>query len=237
MAWAALAIIGGVSAVSAVMNAPAKDGIPAPLRSVLEANGRLASSLASNSNSAEKYDRKFAEKPRYNGGIGMSAGFDPSTWKLHFVGGKGDNLTIEDIKKLPSTEIVTRFKCVEGWSQIVQAKGVKFSDFLKVYGPDLGGEAPSEKTLSKLPLWVGLETPDKEYYVGVDMKSMLHPQTLLCYEMDGKPLPDEHGAPLRLVIPIKYGIKSLKRIGTLTLTNERPRDYWFERGYDYYAGH
>ncbi|HEY4108690.1 molybdopterin-dependent oxidoreductase, partial [Puia sp.] len=58
----------------------------------------------------------------------------------------------------------------------------------------------------------------------------------LCYEMTGQPLPANHGAPLRLIIPVKYGVKNLKRIGRMNFSNDRPRDYWFERGYDYYCG-
>ena len=85
--------------------------------------------------------------------------------------------------------------------------------------------------------YAALETPDGDYYVGLDMASALHPQTLLCYEMDGQPLTPEHGAPLRLVIPVKYGIKNLKQIGTIRFTDVRPADYWAERGYDWYAGH
>jgi DMSO/TMAO reductase YedYZ molybdopterin-dependent catalytic subunit len=50
-------------------------------------------------------------------------------------------------------------------------------------------------------------------------------------------LTPDHGAPLRLVIPVKYGFKSLKRIGTIRFTDTRPPDYWAERGYDWYAGH
>ena len=81
-----------------------------------------------------------------------------------------------------------------------------------------------------------METPDKEYYVGIDMPSAMHPQTLLAYEMNDKLLTLEHGQPLRLIIPVKYGIKNLKRIGTITFSNTRPRDYWAEQGYDYYSG-
>jgi DMSO/TMAO reductase YedYZ molybdopterin-dependent catalytic subunit len=84
---------------------------------------------------------------------------------------------------------------------------------------------------------VALETPDGGYYVGLDMASALHPQTLLCYEMNGLPLSLDHGAPLRLVTTVKYGIKSIKRIGTIAFTDARPRDFWAERGYDWYAGH
>jgi DMSO/TMAO reductase YedYZ molybdopterin-dependent catalytic subunit len=64
----------------------------------------------------------------------------------------------------------------------------------------------------------------------------MQPQTLLCYEMNGEALTEPHGAPLRLVIPTKYGIKNLKRIGKIFYSQERPRDYWAELGYDWYAG-
>ncbi|MGH9827495.1 MAG: molybdopterin-dependent oxidoreductase, partial [Blastocatellia bacterium] len=81
-----------------------------------------------------------------------------------------------------------------------------------------------------------LEPPEGDYYVGLDMESPLHPQKLLCYEMNGEPLSIKHGAPLRLVIPVKYGIKNIKRIGTIHFSNRRPADYWAEQGYDWYAG-
>jgi DMSO/TMAO reductase YedYZ molybdopterin-dependent catalytic subunit len=54
--------------------------------------------------------------------------------------------------------------------------------------------------------------------------------------MNGAPLPMNQGYPLRLIIPVKYGIKHLKRIGSIFFSNTRPPDYWYERGYDYYAG-
>lgn len=81
-----------------------------------------------------------------------------------------------------------------------------------------------------------MRTPDAQYYVGLDAKSAMHPQTLLCYERNGQPLEDEHGAPLRLVIPVKYGIKNIKRIGSIRYTDLRPKDYWAEQGYDWFAG-
>jgi DMSO/TMAO reductase YedYZ molybdopterin-dependent catalytic subunit len=79
-------------------------------------------------------------------------------------------------------------------------------------------------------------TPGEGYYVGLDMPSALHPQTLLAWEMNGEPLTGEHGAPLRLSIPVKYGIKNIKRIGAIGYREKEPADYWCERGYDFYAG-
>jgi DMSO/TMAO reductase YedYZ molybdopterin-dependent catalytic subunit len=164
-----------------------------------------------------------------NGNVGMSDGFDPAEWKLQVVKANGDTsfFTLADVKKVPKTEVVFDFKCIEGWSQKTWWGGVKFSDFTKYYHLD-------KETGLK---YAGLKTPDEEYYVGIDMPSIMHPQTLLCYEMNGKPLPMNQGYPLRLIIPVKYGIKHLKRIGTIYFSNERPPDYWAERGYDYYSGH
>ena len=65
----------------------------------------------------------------------------------------------------------------------------------------------------------------------------LLPGSAFYYEMDGEPLEQAHGAPLRLVMPIKYGYKGIKRIGTIWFTNDRPNDFWAEQGYDWYAGH
>ena len=64
----------------------------------------------------------------------------------------------------------------------------------------------------------------------------MHPQTVLAYEMNDQPLDLKNGAPLRLVIPIKYGVKSLKRIGRIFFSDEKPADYWAEQGYDWWAG-
>jgi DMSO/TMAO reductase YedYZ molybdopterin-dependent catalytic subunit len=69
------------------------------------------------------------------------------------------------------------------------------------------------------------------------MDDAMHPQTLLCYEINGQPLSIDHGAPLRLVTPLKYGIKHLKQIGSISFSDTRPRDYWAENEYDYDEGH
>ena len=204
--------------------------IHAPLRKVLNANEKLFSSTFSENRLAKTYPVSAADKNvRVNGNAGMDDRFDPASWKLKVVRGAGDTLllSIEDIKRLPKTDIVFDFKCIEGWDQITHWGGVKFDDFVKAYHL----EAQTQKS------YIGLVTPDGGYYVGIDMPSAIHPQTLLCYEMNGQPLPKIQGAPLRLIIPVKYGIKHLKRIGTLFFSDTPPRDYWAENGYDYYAGH
>jgi DMSO/TMAO reductase YedYZ molybdopterin-dependent catalytic subunit len=142
------------------------------------------------------------------------------------------------VQELPRTDLGTELKCVEGWSRVMHFGGVTFLDFVKRFG--LGtrsGRAPDpEGNPRDLYRYVYLATPDENYYVGLDIGSALHPQTLLCDTMNWRPLRPEHGAPLRLYLAVKYGFKSLKRIGLIRFQDERPSDYWGARGYDWYAG-
>ena len=208
---------------------PAEQGALRPLRKVLNANEIIFKNIYSTTNLTRKYPvTKAVAKVRVNGSAGLSNTFDTAAWKLKLVKAPGDTLfiSLNDIKKLPKTDVVFDFKCIEGWSQITHWAGVRFSDFVKYYGL-------TEQT--KLQ-FAGLVTPDAGYYVGIDMRSMMHDQTILCYEMNDAPLPLNQGYPLRLIIPVKYGVKHLKRIGTLYFSQQRPKDYWYERGYDYYCG-
>jgi hypothetical protein len=147
-------------------------------------------------------------------------------------------LTIADVQNLPHVEMVTEFKCIEGWSEIVYWGGARLRDFLGAFPPQERSEAQvaSTELAAGIPKYVGFNTPDGQYYVGIEREVAIHPQTLLAYELNGHALTPDHGAPLRLVTPLKYGIKQLKQIGRITYTSVRPHDYWHERGYDYYAG-
>jgi len=137
-------------------------------------------------------------------------------------------LAMDDVLALPRHELVTQFKCIEGWSEIVHWAGVRMADFMQAYPPQLvDGQEPK---------YVYMETPDGDYYTGYDLNVCRHPQTLLVTEMMGAPLTQFHGAPLRLHMPVKYGYKQIKRIGLIAYTNDRPDDYWTKLGYDWYAG-
>jgi hypothetical protein len=240
--WSAVALGGGYSSWRWLVSRRDADGIPWPFRRALEANEELGRDLFRPTRLAPTFSKSQISAPRANGDIGMSDDLDPAAWNLQVEGlasGETGEVSLRDIKSLPRVEITTELKCIEGWSIIVHWTGARFSDFIAKYPPAArSGDALDIKNKPHdLPGYVALTTPDGGYYVGLDMESALHPQTLLCYEMNGAPLSLEHGAPLRLAIPVKYGIKSIKRIGTLTYTNRRPADYWAEQGYDWYAGH
>jgi DMSO/TMAO reductase YedYZ molybdopterin-dependent catalytic subunit len=215
--------------------------VPWPFRRALEANEELSRDLFSSTRLAPTFSKSQISALRANGDIGLGEDFDPAEWSLQVEGlasGETAQLSLRDIKALPRVEHTTELKCIEGWSIIVNWAGVRLADFIAKYPPATRSGEPLDmrNKPQDLPGYVSMMTPDGGYYVGLDMASALHPQTLLCYEMNGKPLTLQHGAPLRLAIPVKYGIKNIKRIGTIAFSNRRPADYWAEQGYDWYAG-
>ena len=147
--------------------------------------------------------------------------------------GRNESLTLADVTaRLRFVEQVTRLVCVEGWSAVAWWGGVRFADFLRAYPPAAGRK------------WIALESgvnldgfgnPDP-YYVSLDLETAMHPQTLLATHHNGQPLSLEHGAPLRLIVPVKLGLKNIKAITDLSYESEEPDDYWAKRGYSKYDG-
>ena len=243
-------IVGGLAALGSVLgwryllHRPDAEGTPLPFRRVLDANGRLSGAYFRETRLAREFPKSQGVKNvRFNGDAGLNSPIDLAAWRMvvqPYSGGKPQEFTLADIKALPRVEMTTELKCIEGWSIVVNWAGARFADFLTKY-PLASRSGQPIKDITNPPAdlapYVGVVTPDEEYYVGLDMPSAIHPQTLLCYEINGEPLSLEHGAPLRLVTPLKYGIKHLKRIGTIAFADERPADYWAEQGYDWDSGH
>jgi DMSO/TMAO reductase YedYZ molybdopterin-dependent catalytic subunit len=127
---------------------------------------------------------------------------------------------------------ITRLVCVEGWSAIAWWSGLRFEDLLQAYPP------VSQAKWALLESSVNLDAngnPDP-YFVSLDLLTAQHPQTLLATHLNGKPLPVEHGAPLRLLAPMKLGLKNIKAITRISYTTDEPPDYWAKRGYSRYDG-
>lgn len=213
-----------------INSSPKLNNALAPLRKTLEFNEKLTGKLLSDSHLAPTFPVSQAQKKvRVNGGVGLMDSIEKNYTVKIESGDMKFEVTLDELKALPKHEIVFEFKCIEGWSQIQHWGGVRFVDVMNHY--KIG-----QKDVENLYKYVGMETPDDKYYVGVDMPSMVHPQTILAYEMNGKPLLKKHGSPLRLIIPVKYGYKSLKKIGVIKFSDARPKDYWALFGYDYFAG-
>jgi DMSO/TMAO reductase YedYZ molybdopterin-dependent catalytic subunit len=157
-------------------------------------------------------------------------------WTLTLSGlasGATERLTTEDLDyKFSHYEQITRICCVEGWSAVAWWGGPRFADLLAAYPPAPG--ARWAKLVSSVNLdFAGRPDP---YYVSIDLPTARHPQTMLATALSGRPLPLAHGAPLRLVAPMKLGLKNIKAITSIEYTREEPADYWNERGYSKYDG-
>jgi DMSO/TMAO reductase YedYZ molybdopterin-dependent catalytic subunit len=229
--------LAGLSAFGAwrwLVTRPVEGGRPWPLRRALEFNERIARATFRPGALAPEFPRSLAGPLRVNGTYGLrdaGAGspireVDPASYRLlvSWPGGER-SLRLADLAALPRVEQTVEFKCIEGWSQVAHWSGVRFSDLVGLLG--LNDDATP---------YVSLESIGGAYFVGLDIASAHHPQTLLATELNGEPLSPGHGSPLRLVIPVKYGIKNIKQIGSIRFASDRPRDFWAERGYDWYAG-
>lgn len=228
-------LFGGAAAVAGylgfrwVQNDTPDDRIPGVLRRVHELNEDIWAGAFREGAEAPTFDRSKSSVLRVNGRHGVRDEIDLAEWEMRVLGPDGEELgthRMDEILAMPKTEMTVEHKCIEGWSHIVTWGGTRFSNFVDLYRDQLGG--PTK--------FVSLETPDGGYYVGMDWDSITHSQTMLTYELEGEPLSQLHGAPLRLTTTLKYGIKQIKRIGTVQFTNEQPGDYWGDRGYDWYAG-
>lgn len=217
----------GLAAWTWLRSRPEDDGTPWPFRRVLRFDELIAGAYFSRSRLGTTFDASRITRPgRINGGIGLDAHSATNPWSLTIEGAASPlTLTMDDVRALPKRVQITELCCIEGWSIVTQWGGARLSDLIARYPP-----------ANPRVRYVALETPDRGYYVGLDIESAMHPQTLLAYELNGEPLTWQHGAPLRLAIPVKYGIKNIKRIGTIRYTDVRPADYWAEQGYDWYAG-
>lgn len=161
---------------------------------------------------------------KYNSYETNTPEIDPD-WALEVSGlvRKPGNYSLDDVRRLPKVSQNTRHVCIEGWDLVANFAGARLSDFLNLIGADTSAR------------FVYVECAD-DYYESLDMEAAMHPQSLLCYEMYGKPLESGHGAPLRWSLPTKIGYKSAKYLTSLKVTNVlTQRSYWGDQGYSTYA--
>ncbi len=149
--------------------------------------------------------------------------FDPATWRLR-VGGlveRPQTLTYRQLRALPRAEQVSDFHCVTGWSVgNVRWAGVRFRDLLAA--AHVRPEATALQFVSA----------EKPYVDTLSLDQAMLGDVMLAYEMNGKPIPREHGAPVRVVIPEMYGYKNVKWVERIDLVAHPDPGYWEQRGYD-----
>lgn len=142
---------------------------------------------------------------------------------------KPGRLSLDDlIKGLAPQERIYRLRCVEGWSMVIPWLGVPLGEVLKRFEPTSKAKYVAFTTLSDPKQMPGLSYPalDWPYREGLRIDEAMHPLTLLATGLYGKPLPQQNGAPLRLVVPWKYGFKSIKSIVAITFVEKMPFTSW-----------
>jgi len=166
-------------------------------------------------------------------------------WKLEVMGlvEQPLSLSLADLRALPARTQITRHDCVEGWSCIAKWTGVPLSELLSraVVKPNARYAVfHCADTLSDGSL--AADTESLRYYESIDLVDAAHPQTILAYDMNGKPLEVAHGAPLRLRVERQLGYKMAKYVMRIELVRSfagihgGKGGYWEDRGYEWYAG-
>jgi DMSO/TMAO reductase YedYZ molybdopterin-dependent catalytic subunit len=133
-------------------------------------------------------------------------------------------LTTASLRTLPLTRVRVRHHCVEGWSAVASWEGVQVSEIARMAGVD-----PRVR-------YAEFRSFETGYYSSWDLESVLHPQTILAYRMNGEPLAREYGAPLRLYSAVKLGYKMVKYLLEVRFLPMRTGGYWENQGYEWFAG-
>jgi len=152
----------------------------------------------------------------------------------------GGRFALEDFAK-PSQfeERIYRLRCVEAWSMVIPWLGIPLADIIKRADPTSKAKYVRFETLVDPEQMRGQRSSfsiiDWPYVEGLRLDEAMHPLTILAMGMYGRELPNQNGAPLRLVVPWKYGFKSIKSIVRISLTEEQPVNSWQKIAADEYG--
>jgi len=229
-----LGLVAGPASLVAACGWDGGSGIEPKLRAFSKVNDWVGEKiLHSSSRLAREYpvSERTRDFPSYHVHRPEPPTFPGAEWALEVSGEvrKPARLTLEMIRQLPSVTYTVKHHCVEGWTAIGTWTGVPFSTIVALVEPN-----PSAA-------YIRFDSFDYDrnrvqYYNGWDMKSALHPQTILAHAFNDRPLARERGAPLRLYSPAKLGYKLTKYLTRVTFTTERPGGYWEDLGYPWLGG-
>jgi sulfoxide reductase catalytic subunit YedY len=173
----------------------------------------------------------------------LAKNFKTSPWKVTVEGevSKPAEYWFEDlIKPYQLEERIYRFRCVEAWSMVVPWVGIPLRDLIKRFEPTSKAKYIEFTTLYDPDQMPGQRRHilDWPYVEGLRMDEAMHPLTILAVGLYGKALPNQNGAPLRLIVPWKYGFKNIKSIVKIRFTETQPKTTWALAGpgeYGFYA--
>ncbi|WP_435140017.1 protein-methionine-sulfoxide reductase catalytic subunit MsrP [Pseudopelagicola sp. nBUS_19] len=140
----------------------------------------------------------------------------------------GDYNVADIMSKMTIEERIYRFRCVEAWSMVVPWNGFELKDLLDLVGVQADAKYVAMETLFRPEEMPGqkYQTIKWPYVEGLRLDEAMHPLTIMASGIYGKTIPNQNGAPLRLVVPWKYGFKSIKSVVRITLTDQEPTTSW-----------
>ena len=144
------------------------------------------------------------------------------------VDAPGDYSMAQIMETMTIEERIYRLRCVEAWSMVVPWNGFELADLLNLAGVQEGAKYVAFETALRKDEMPGTRYPviDWPYVEGLRLDEAMHPLTIMATGIYGKPIPNQNGAPMRLVVPWKYGFKSIKSIVRITLTDQEPPTAW-----------
>lgn len=155
---------------------------------------------------------------------------NPWNIKIDGLTNKPGEIDIDDlISKFDLEERIYRLRCVEAWSMVIPWVGIPLRDVINAYEPQGSAKYVSFETLVRPEEMVGQRGfggLDWPYVEGLRMDEAMHPLTILAVGIYGEPMPNQNGAPVRLVVPWKYGFKSIKSIVRMSFTEKEPPTTW-----------
>ncbi len=159
--------------------------------------------------------------------------FKPVPWTVSIEGQvkKNKTISIEDILKLaPLEERIYRMRCIEGWSMVIPWIGFPLAQLIKWAEPNANAKYVEFTSLADAHQMPGVNLPvlDWPYVEGLRMDEAMNPLTIMAVGLYGEALPNQNGAPMRLVVPWKYGIKGAKAIVKIRFTEEMPITTWMK---------
>lgn len=176
------------------------------------------------------YNNYYEFSTSKNDVITHSADWKISDWSIS-IEGLVENpytLSLGELKKIKTEERIYRFRCVEGWSMVIPWQGFPLSEIIEKARPNSNAKFVAFETFydeSQMPRakYAGIEFP---YVEGLRLDEALHPLTILATGLYGEGLPNQNGAPVRLVVPWKYGFKSIKSLIKIRITDSEPPTTW-----------
>ncbi len=154
-----------------------------------------------------------------------------SPWSIKvdgMVDNPGDYALGDLLDGLTEEERIYRFRCVEAWSMVIPWNGIELADILNKVGVQSGAKYVAFETVVQPENMIGVQRRvlDFPYVEGLRLDEAMHPLTIMATGIYGEPIANQNGAPIRLVVPWKYGFKSIKSIVRITLTDEEPPISW-----------